>query len=184
MKGKLIFSIAGVALCVFAICRTVPAASHLKEHSSKQFGISFTIPDGIDLYTAENPGPLAAQISASAPFIFVNPVFTEENINVKITDSVSESDLHDFKKGIDNNPNVAVPQYKRITVSFIKIGKQNKTAVEHVFIMKGNILGKLRQVTFSHKGKGFIFTCATAVERFDKANQSFFSPLFASMSFN
>jgi alkyl hydroperoxide reductase subunit AhpC len=49
--------------------------------------------------------------------------------------------------------------------------------------MKGNILGKLRQVTFAHNGKGFTFTCATAVDRFEKANQEFFGPLFNSIEF-
>jgi hypothetical protein len=185
MKGKLIFSIIGVTLFVFLVCQAASGASHPKKYSNKQLGISFTIPDGIDLYTTENPGLLAAQISASVPIILVNPAFTEENINVQIVDNVSESNLRNFKKELDNKPNIARPQYKRISVSFIKIGRQkNETAIEHVFIMKGDILGKVRQVTFSHRGKGFIFTCFTAVGRFDKANQLFFNPLFDSMAFH
>jgi len=46
-------------------------------------------------------------------------------------------------------------------------------AVEHVFIMKGNIMGKLRQVIFSYKGSVLPFTCATAIDRFDTANLDF-----------
>lgn len=147
-------------------------------------GISFTIPTGIKLYTPENPGPLASQLSASDPFILVNPDFTEENINVKVSEPISEADLNVFKKMLDENPRMSLPQYKRVSVNFIKIGKQkNKNAVEHVFFMKGNILGKLRQITFAHKGRGFTFTCATAVDRFEKANQEFLEPLFSSMEF-
>jgi len=136
------------------------------------------------LYTAKNPGPLVSQISARAPFIFVNPDFTEENINVKVSANISESDLSGFKKMLDENPRMSLPKYQRISVSTIKIGKhKNKTAIEHVFIMQGNILGKLRQVTFVHRERGFTFTCATAVGRFDNASEDFFQPIFGSMEF-
>lgn len=168
---------------IFVIFPAVISGTDTKVYSNKKYGISFTIPEGIKLYTVENPGPLAYQISSIAPFIFVNPDFTEENINVRVGENVSESDVSDLKEILDKNP-PALPQYQKISISFIKIGKQgNKTAVEHVFIMQGNILGKLRQVTFEHRGRGFIFTCGTAVDRFDKANQQFFDALFSSMEF-
>jgi len=173
-----------VAFLSFAIFQTYAGETGDNQYSNKKFGISFTIPDGMKLYTAENPGPLASQISSVNPIYLVNSDFTEENINVKVSEPISEDDLTGFKKMLDQNPQMNLPKYQRISVSFIKIGKQkNKNAVEHVFMMQGNILGKLRQITFAHRGKGFTFTCATAVDRFEKANQQFFAPLFASMDF-
>jgi len=155
-------------------------------YSNTKYGISFTIPKGMRLYTAENPGSLASQISSDTPLILVNLGFTEENINVQALENLSESDLIGLKKILDENPKqyTSLPQYKRISVNSIKIGKQkNKNAVEHIYIMKGNVLGKLRQITFVHKSRGFIFTCATAVDRFDNANQQLFDPIFTSMNF-
>lgn len=185
MKLRVILSIIPpVILLVLTICRIANSEIDVSRYSNKKYGISFTIPSGMKLYTAENPGPLVSQISSRAPFVLVNPDFTEENINVKVSENIGESDLSGLKKMLDQNPDMRLPKYQRISVKLIKIGKQgHKTAVEHVFIMKGNILGKLRQVTFVHLERGFTFTCATAVGRFDKANQQFFGPLFSSMEF-
>lgn len=159
---------------------TTPSESY----SSHDYGFSFTIPTGLKLYTVDNPGPLRSQLSSLDPFILVNSQFTEENVNVKVSEPMTENDLRDFKKKLDESSNYPVPGYKKISVTFIKIGTaRNRMAVEHVFYMKGNIMGKLRQVTFVHKRKGFIWTCATAINRFDKANQQFFDPLFSSMDF-
>lgn len=191
MIGKRLFVFKSIILCViflivytgFGGAQDKKTVSSTNEYVSGKYGISFHIPIGIKLYTAKNPGPLASQISEREPFIFVNPDFTEENINVKVSPNISESDLNGLKKMLEQK-SLPAPQYRRISVNFIKIGKQgNKNAVEHVFIMKGNILGKLRQITFVHKGRGFTFTCATGVDRFKKANQQFFVPLFDSMVF-
>ena len=62
-------------------------------YSSKAFGISFIVPKGVNLYTAENPGPLRSQISDTEPLILVNPAFTEENVNLQVIGSITESDV-------------------------------------------------------------------------------------------
>jgi len=185
MKRTIVLSITSiVAFLSFAISQTSAGETGGNQYSNKKFGISFTIPDGMKLYTAENPGPLASQISSSDPFILVNPDFTEENVNAKVSENISENDLNGLKKMLDDNPNMSLPKYKRISVSFVKVGKQkDKIAVEHVFIMQGNILGKLRQITFVHKERGFTFTCATGVDRFDRANLQFFQKIFDNMVF-
>jgi len=192
MIRKRLFVLKGVILCAafliiftsFGVAQDNKTVGSTNAYSSVKYGIYFHIPNGIKLYTAENPGLLASQISKREPFIFVNPDFTEENINVRVSSNISESDLIGFKKMLDENPKMSIPKYQRISVSTIKIGKlKNKTAIEHVFIMQGNILGKLRQVTFVHKERGFTFTCATAVDRFDKANEAFFQSTFDSMEF-
>jgi hypothetical protein len=110
-------------LCL-AISRRSTGEIGSNEYSNKKYGISFTIPKGINLYTAENPGPLASLISSVTPIFLVNPDFTEENINVKVFEPISEDDLTGFKKMLDGNPRMSLPQYKRISVNFIKIGKQ------------------------------------------------------------
>jgi hypothetical protein len=156
----------------------------LNIYSSKSLGISFVVPRGKNLYDAEHPGPLRSQISERAPFILVNPDFTEENINVLLTDSTSENDVVNLEKELHETQTMPLPEYRRVSVATIKIGKDHtKLAVEHIFFMKGNIEGKLRSVTFSHKGKGFVFTCATAPERFDNANKEFFQAIFDNMTF-
>ncbi len=148
---------------------------------NKQVGLAFLVPQGIDLYSAENPGPLRSRISGETPFFLVNPAFRDENVNIKIADGVTESDLDGFKQMIESKP-FPVPGYKRIVVRFINIGKDGKfKAVEHQYQMKGNVLGTMRSITFVIGKRGFIITCGTAVERFEKANREFFEPFLNSI---
>jgi hypothetical protein len=166
------------------VASAVPVQASTETFSSVEYGLSFVVPEGMKLYTSSDPGPLASQISVTTPWIIVNPDFTEESINVGVSGGFSESAVGDFKKLLDENPNTPLPEYERVSVDLIEVGGQkNKTAVDHVFIMQGNILGKLRQVSFQHRGTGFTFTCATAVGRFEEANRRFFDPLFDSMEF-
>ena len=96
-----------------------------------------------------------------------------------------EDDVIKFKILIEaESYRAPLPEYRRISVNVARIGKlKSKTAIDHLFNAKGNIYGTLRQVTFSHRGRGFIFTCATSVDRFDTANRQFFEALFDSMEF-
>jgi len=184
MKRSLIW-IGFVITGLLVVCPVVRSETDLGMYSNTKLRISFNIPKGMNLYTPENPGPLASQLPPTAPWILVNPAFTEENVTVKASRGVSEDDVVGFKKLLDDESDIPVPKYKRLSVRIIKIGKlKNKQAVEHIFMMQGNILGKLRQITFSHKGRGLTFTCATAVDRYDKANRHFFDPIFRSMAFN
>jgi hypothetical protein len=155
-----------------------------KTYSNERLKLTFVVPNGIDLYTLDHPGPLASQLSSRSPLILVNPTFTEENVNVKVSEGVTDSDVTGFKKSLDQRTTMPLPEYKRVSVSLIKIGQgHKKEAVEHVFYMKGNILGKLRGITFCHNGRGFTFTCATSPERFDETNKNFFDALFDNMTF-
>jgi uncharacterized protein (TIGR02145 family) len=142
---------------------------------SKQVGITFSVPNGIELYSADNPGPLRSQISAETPYFLVNPDFRDENVNIKIADGVTASDLDEMKRMLDVNPNTPLPGYKRIGVRFIQTGKDgNLRAVEHEFQMRGNVMGRMRSITFVIGKRSFIVTCGTAVDRFEKANKDFF----------
>lgn len=148
---------------------------------NKEVGIRFLVPKGIELYSAENPGPLRSRISKETPYFLVNPDFRDENVNIKIADGVSESDLDGLKDLFNAKP-LPVPGYKHISAKFIKIGKNGTLkAVEHQYQMKGNILGLMRNVTFVLGKRGYIVTCGTAVERFEKANKEFFERFLASI---
>jgi hypothetical protein len=158
------------------------AASPGTRIMNKQVGIAFSVPNGIELYSADSPGPLPSRISADTPYFLVNPDFRDENVNIKIADGVSESDLNGLKQMLDSNPNTPLPGYKRIAVRFINVGKDGTLkAVEHQYQMKGNVLGTIRNITFVIGNRGFIITCGTAVERFEKANREFFEPFLKSI---
>ena len=161
---------------------TTPQSANV--YSSKPLGITFAIPKGVNLYTAQDPGPLRSQISEQEPLILVNPDFTEESVNLQVIGNISESDVVGCEKLLRQKQTMPLPEYKRVSVAMIRVGKDNKKpAVEHIYFMKGNIKGKLRAITFAHKGKGFTFTCATAPERFGNANKVFFQAFFESMTF-
>jgi len=148
----------------------------------RDLGISFTVPRGIELYDSNRPGPLASQISSRSPFFLVNPAFTEENINVKVSEGITAADIDGLKTVYDENPSMPIPGYKRISVSLMQIGKKkNIKAVQHIFLMKGNIMGQMRQITFVIGNHGFTVTCGTTVDRFDAANKNFFEPFFQSI---
>jgi len=149
---------------------------------NKKVGIAFYVPKGIEIYSEDNPGPLRSRISAETSYFLVNPDFRDENVNIKIADGVTGSDLNGLKQLLDSNPNTPLPEYKRIAVKFINIGKDGKLkAVEHQYQMKGNVLGTMRNITFVIGNRGFIITCGTAVERFEKANKEFFEPFLKSI---
>jgi hypothetical protein len=149
---------------------------------NKQLGIAFSVPVGIELYSEVNPGPLRSQISATDPYILVNPDFRDENVRIQVVDGMNESDLTGYKEELDSNPNTPLPGYKRISVGFINIGKDGQLkAVDHRFQMQGNVLGTMRSIAFVIGTRAFIFTCGTAVERFEKANREFFELLLKSI---
>ena len=144
------------------------------------------IPKNIKLYTPEKPGPLSSLFNSGDIVRMVNPDFHDENISINQSgkNRVTENDIKEYKASLDRNPNKPIPAFRNVSVKFIKIGKEkNKTAVEHIYQMKGNIPGIIRQVFFSHKNRGFIITCGTAIERFQLTNTTVFDPLLNSMVF-
>jgi hypothetical protein len=156
-------------------------ASH---YASKEYGLSFTVPAGIKLYTSGTPGASKYGVSAETPIVVANPSLPYENVKIKVADGVSADDLVEFKAMLDRTPQMPLPRYKRVSVAFCKVGRQDdKPAVEHVFFEKGQVYGKLRQLTFQHEGRGFTVTCGTSEERFESANQAFFGTVLTSLEF-
>ncbi|MFQ5965528.1 MAG: hypothetical protein ACE5KZ_14730 [Candidatus Scalinduaceae bacterium] len=185
MKHRLMLIIVTVFILLVICNISIPQTSS-EIYTNKKYGISFNIPKGMKMYTVENPGPLSTLFSKGTLLKLVNPDFTDENIDVSVSGKsrVTDSDIRKTKSYLDSNPNLPMPGYRRVSVNFIKTGKQkDKMAVEHIYLMKGNISGKLRQVAFSYRGRGFFITCGTAVDRFDEANQQFFDTIFNSIIF-
>lgn len=152
-----------------------------KRFESKKFGFSFNVPEKVNVYTAEDPGPMAARIRADTPMWIVSSVIPTERINVKITEGATMSDL---KQMLDIRSYSGFQQYQRISVNEIKIGKnQDMPAYEHTHRLKLNPPKKLRQILFVHKGNAFGFTCSTSDDRYETANREFFDTVFKTMEF-
>ena len=152
---------------------------------NEKWGLNFIIPVGVNAYTSDNAGPMASRINADTPLWLVSSSLASERINLKVSQfqDATERELEENKQHLENN-GLPFPQYQKISVKYIKIGKQgNKTAMEHIHALNQREPKKLRQVMFVHRGRVFNFTCATSPERFDTANNGFFDLIFSSMEF-
>ena len=179
------FLFCGIAVVFFAI--TTNAISGDNFYSNEKWGVKFAVPVGVNVYTSENPGPMASRINSETPLWLVSSSLASERINLKVSqfEDATEKELNETKQELDSGTLYrSIPQYQKISVKFIKIGKQgNKNAVEHIHALKQREPKKLRQIMFVHRGRFFNFTCATSPERFDIANSQFFDLIFSSMEF-
>jgi hypothetical protein len=152
-----------------------------KRFESKKFGFSFNVPENVNVYSTDNPGPMAARIKADTPMWIVSSVIPTERINVKITEGAT---MNDLKQMLDISAYSGLSQYQRISVKEIKIGKtQDKPAYEHIHLLKLNPPKTLRQILFVHNGNAFGFTCSTSENRYETANREFFDTIFNTMEF-
>ncbi|MBI4707686.1 MAG: hypothetical protein HY761_07155 [Candidatus Omnitrophica bacterium] len=106
--------------------------------SNEKWGIKFAIPEGVNLYTSENPGPMASRITSETPLWIVSSSLASERINVKVShrQDATEKELEELKQQLEIN-GMPFPQYQGISVKFIKIGKQrDKNSVEHIHALK------------------------------------------------
>jgi hypothetical protein len=155
--------------------------------SNEKWGLKFIVPEGVNAYTSEIPGPMASRINADTPLWLVSSSLASERINLKVSQfqNAREKELDETKQELDSGTLYrSIPQYQKVSVKYITIGKQSdKKAVEHIHDLKQKEPRKLRQIMFIHKGRVFNFTCATSPERFDNANRQFFDLIFGSMEF-
>lgn len=158
-----------------------------KQFESKKFGFSFNVPENVNVYTTDDPGPMASRINSATPLWLVNSSLASERINLKVSDyeDATESELNQFKQELDKGiPYRSMSQYQKISVRFINIGKKgDKHAVEHIHALKQIVPKTLRQTMFIHRGRLFSFTCATSPERYDSADKQFFDVIFTTMEF-
>lgn len=180
---SVMFMLCCIAIVTFAV--TTNAVSLNNIYSDEELGIKFVVPEGVNLYTVESPGPMTSRITSETPLWLVNSSLTSERINVKVSQfqDATESELDKSKQQLDGNP-APIPNYQKISVKFIKIGKQgNKNALEHIHVLKQKEPKKLRQIMLIHKGRAILFTCSTSPERFDSADKQFFDLIFRTMEF-
>jgi hypothetical protein len=160
---------------------TAPAA---QKYSNPAWKISFDIPEGMELYSPENPGPMGHLFASGTALVLVSKANREVSINLSVANGIKDSDLDDFLTQMQQTPNLPIPGYQRVSVLASKVGKNaDKKAVEHIFFMQGNVPGKMRQVTFIHNGSGYTFTCGTPKELYDQSDSSFFQQFFQSLAF-
>ncbi len=186
MKRRLTDSILALAafLCLASVGWAVAGA---KRFESEKFGFSFNAPETVNIYTADDPGPMASRINSATPLWLVNSALASERINLKVSDfqNPTERELNQLKQQMDDGTLYrSMSQYQKVSVRFVKIGKNgDKHAVEHIHALRQRVPKKLRQIIFIHRGRFFSFTCATSPERFDSADKQFFDLVFQTMEF-
>ncbi|MCX6551448.1 MAG: hypothetical protein NTY02_10660, partial [Acidobacteria bacterium] len=156
------------------------------------YGITFPVPPGLDLYTPDQPGAYRQVFTERRIVYLVNPQHTEESIVIRYSDNVSEADLSSYRTTLDTSPPQAeLPGFLKVGVADIAIGKDgSKKALNFVYTITAEKTDKsdrmemtLRQVVFLHKGRGFTVSCETASKRFDKADKDTFEKFLSTIEF-
>jgi hypothetical protein len=166
--------------------RSSTAAPVRSEYDSATYGLKFTVPTGLELYTDEEPGRYEKILVSGRAIYLINSDQRDASIVAKVSADVSEADLKGLKGVLESNPPQAkLPGYKKIAVSEIMIGAAaDKPAVEYIFSEKNDkMTATVRQVMFLHQGRGFTFICTAPERQFGSYNKRFFDPLFARMEF-
>jgi hypothetical protein len=155
-------------------------------YDSAENGIKFPVPQGLELFTPEDPGPYTSFLSDRRIMYLVGASSRDVSVSARYSPNVTEADLKASKDTLDSNPPQAkLPGYKKISVRFIKIGTgADKDAVEHVYtVTSNNVPTTVRQVMFLHKGRGFTFMCSAVERQYASADKRLFEPIFARMEF-
>lgn len=167
--------------------RRADAGSSAKSiYDSEEIGIKFPVPQGLELFTPEEPGPYTSFLSDRRILYLVGASSRDVSVSARYSPNVTEADLKASKDTLDSNPPQAkLPGYKRISVRFIKIGAAaDKDAVEHIYNVTSNdVPTTVRQVMFLHKGRGFTFMCSAVERQYASADKRLFEPIFARMEF-
>lgn len=149
--------------------------------TNQKYGFSFPIPQGMELYTPEHPGPFTFKTDNIV--ILANKRKPSDFIMVNVSAANDEKDLQELKSSLDAE-DMAKKGYTKVSVQYITIGKNHLTrAVEHIFTIQGQVARTLRQICCIHNGKGLFFTCSANADHFQEANQAFFEPVFRSITF-
>lgn len=163
--------------------KKVPPTDEFRLYSNDEYGLSLRYAGRWEVYTRESPGRAKPMFGKGLLVVFVNPVDTNENVNIGVAEDVSESELKDLVQMFD----LKYPQYFK---NFEKVSARKMTlsgapAVEYIF--KSLRLGdrmQCRQVIIVHKNRGFTVTCTTFEDKFPRTDQQFFEPLLASIQFD
>lgn len=156
-------------------------------YASDKYGIKLTIPHGMDLYTIEKPGKLRSLFTDGDLVHLLNPNYIYESVSITQSGNtqVTENDLKQHMNNLTHQRISPILGYKRISLNLIKIGhNHDKIAIEHIYNIKGDVDGRIRQIMFSHRNRGFIVTCGTSIDRYENANRTHFNYLFNNFEFN
>ena len=169
-----------ILVSVFMLLHGISRAEEAR-YANQSYGISFPLPEDTRLYTPENPGPFTFE--KGTMFILVNRWKPSEFIMLHLSSANDEKALQDLKTVLDSK-GLPQPGYSKVSVQFTTLGEnQQKRALEHIFDLQKQIPRTMRQLSFIHKGQGFIFVCTTSAGHFQEANRAFFEPVFRSIKF-
>lgn len=160
----------------------------LTEYDNKDYGLFFPVPEGLSLFTPEQPGRFASLLGEATRRIalLVNLLDQDVSIAVKCSSGVTDADLKSLKQTLDSNPPQAkLPGYKQISVDTPKVGlRSDKDAVGHVYsVMEDTVVKTIRQMMFVHKGRGFTVICSAPAKQFEQVNKKTFDRFFATIDF-
>lgn len=159
-------------------------SAFLKHYEKSQWGITLHLPRWVEVYDGDNPGPMRPRISSETPLWLVNSGIPGERCNVKMDQNLTDSDMAQAKEELESNP-PPLRQYRRISMKWITLGKEkNKRAFEHIHALEQSVPKKLRQIGFSHRNRGYVFTFSTSPERYEMANKWFFDVVISAIEFH
>jgi hypothetical protein len=182
----LLVAVVSVTLSAQRGRRSGAASSASSVYDSAEYGMKFPVPEGLELFTPEEPGPYMSILKDRRIIFLVGASSKDISISVRYSPGLTEADLKASKDTLDSTPPQAkLPGYKKISVRFITIGAgADKEAVEHVYtVTTNNVPTTVRQVMFLHKGRGFTFICSAVERQFAFADKRLFEPIFAKMQF-
>ena len=166
--------------------RSDAGSSAGRVYDSGEYGMKFPVPEGLELFTPEEPGPYMSILKDRRIIYLVGASSRDVSVSVKYSPGLTEADLKASKDTLDSTPPQAtLPGYKKISVRFIKIGAAaDKEAVEHIYtVTTSNVPTTVRQVMFLHKDRGFTFICSAVERQYAFADERLFEPIFAKMEF-
>jgi len=182
----LLFAVLSVPLTAQRGRRSEAGSSARSVYDSEEYGVKFPVPEGLELFTSEEPGPYMSILKDRRIIYLVGASSRDVSISVRYSPGLTEADLKASKDTLDSTPPQAkLPGYKKISVRFIRIGAgADKEAVEHVYtVTTNNVPTTVRQVMFLHKDRGFTFICSAVERQFAFADKRLFEPIFARMEF-
>ena len=193
MKRTLEMSAAALLVAVVSVTlsaqrgrRSDAASSARSVYDSDEYGMKFPVPEGLELFTPEEPGPYMTILKDRRIIYLVGASSRDVSISVRYSPGLTEADLKASKDTLDSTPPQAnLPGYKKISVRFIRIGAgADKEAVEYVYtVTTNNVPTTVRQIMFLHKDRGFTFICSAVEGQYAFADERLFEPIFARMEF-
>lgn len=169
----------------FLLVLTISIAQEGDSFTSDEYRLSFIIPEGLNVYTPDDPGPVGALfVNPRIKMVLAPPGTTETNVNLLILDYASESEMEQLKAILENGELPIGMDYTKIHVEDTTVGSEvEERAIDHMLeipIDENNSL-KMRQIIFMHNSKSITMTFTSPSRDYDEASEDFFKPLIDSI---